>query len=312
MGVTSKEIFGESGEPATPGTYGQPPRGFRLPEDTRLGPVHLRVSDLKRSIAYYETMLGLRALRHDDAGAALGPHDDDRELLVLHEHPGARPSSRQGRLGLFHFAILLPDRPALGRFVKHLADIGATAGAGDHLVSEAFYLQDPDDLGIEVYADRPRSSWRRVGRQLMMATDPVDTGSLVMAAASTAWSGMPAGTVMGHVHLHVGSTEESGEFFSETLGFDRMVWNYPGALFLAAGGYHHHLGTNTWAGAGAIPTAPDQAGLIEWTIEVPAARTLDTIAANLSAAGHAARREGADVVTADPWGTGIRIRQASR
>jgi catechol 2,3-dioxygenase len=311
MGVTSTEIFGESGEPAAPGSYGQPPRGFRLPAETRLGPVHLRVSDLKRSIAYYETMLGLRALRHDAQGATLGPHDDDRELLVLHEHPGARPSSRRGRLGLFHFAILLPDRPSLGRFVKHLADIGATAGASDHLVSEAFYLQDPDDLGIEVYADRPRSSWRRVGRQLVMGTDPIDTGSLVMAAASAEWTGMPPGTVMGHVHLHVASTGESAEFFSETLGFDRMVWSYPGALFLAAGGYHHHLGTNTWAGAGAIPAAADQAGLIEWTIEVPDVQTLDTIATNLEAAGHTARREGSDVVTADPWGTGIRLRLAS-
>src|SRR5688572_27070269 len=116
MGVTSKEIFGESGEPALPGSYGQAPRGFRLPQTTHLGPVHLRVSDLKRSVAYYETVLGLRAVRADAQSTALGAHDDDRELVVLHEHPGARPSARRGRLGLFHFAILLPDRPALGRF----------------------------------------------------------------------------------------------------------------------------------------------------------------------------------------------------
>jgi catechol 2,3-dioxygenase len=313
MGVRSGEIFGGSaGEPATPGSYGQAPAGFRLPADTKLGPVQLRVSDLRRSVAYYETVLGMRVVRESNLTAALGPHDDDRELVVLHEHAGARPSARRGRTGLFHFAILLPDRPSLGRFVKHLGDIGAAAGAGDHLVSEAFYLQDPDDLGIEVYADRPRSTWRRLGPQLMMGTDPVDTESLVASAGDSNWTGMPAGTVMGHVHLHVGNIDASAQFFSETLGFDRMVWNYPGALFLAAGGYHHHLGTNIWSGTNARPTAADEAGLIEWTIELPDVAALDRVAQNLGAAGVTARREGTDVVTADPWGTAIRLRLPDR
>ncbi len=308
MGVTRDAIFGAAdGEPATPGSYGEPPRGFRLPEATRLGPVQLRVADLRRSVAYYETVLGMRVLDHDTGSAMLGAHDDDRPLVGLDETRGARPSARRGRLGLFHFAILLPDRASLGRFVKHLADIGAAAGAGDHLVSEAFYLQDPDDLGIEVYADRPRETWRRQGRQLMMGTDPVDTGALVSAAGGTNWSGMPAGTVMGHVHLHVATVDASAAFFSETLGFDRIVWSYPGALFLSAGGYHHHLGTNTWAGASARPTAPDEAGLIEWTIEVPDVATLDSLEASLRRAGHESRRENGHLVTADPWGTGIRI-----
>lgn len=313
MGVTSDEIFGGSaGEPATPGSYGEAPSGFRLPADTRLGPVQLRVSDLRRSVAYYETVLGMRVVREAPRTAALGAREGDRELVVLHEHRGARPSARRGRTGLFHFAILLPDRPSLGRFVKHLGDIGAAAGAGDHIVSEAFYLQDPDDLGIEVYADRPRSAWRRIGLQLVMGTDPVDTGALMAAAGNANWTGMPAGTVMGHVHLHVGSIEGSAQFFSETLGFDRMVWSYPGALFLAAGGYHHHLGTNIWAGSNARPTAPDEAGLIEWTIELPEVAALDRVAQSLGAAGTVVRREGSDVVTADPWGTGIRLRLASR
>ena len=313
MGVTSKDIFGaSSGEPATPGSYGQPPSGFRLPSETRLGPVHLRVSDVKRSVAYYETVLGMRVLQHDRTSAILGAHGDERPLLGLHEKSGARASARRGRLGLFHFAILLPDRAALGRFVKHLADIGAAAGAGDHIVSEAFYLQDPDDLGIEVYADRPRSTWRRQGKQLVMGTDPVDTGSLVMAAGNADWTGMPAGTVMGHVHLHVGTIDESAAFFSEALGFDRMVWSYPGALFMAAGGYHHHLGTNIWAGAGARPTAADEAGLVEWTIEVPDAATVDGVEQSLRGAGQSVRREGSDVLTTDPWGTAIRVRRQAR
>ena len=175
-------------------------------------------------------------------------------------------------------------------------------------MSEAFYLQDPDGLGIEVYADRPRDTWRRMDRELMLATDPVDVDAVVRAGGTTPWAGMSAGTVIGHVHLHVGSIEQSGAFFSEALGFDRMGWSYPGALFLGAGGYHHHLGTNIWAGAGAQPTPDDEAGLLEWTIELPNAASLEGAAASLSAAGYGVTRDGADILTSDPWGTGIRLR----
>src|ERR671920_1258612 len=140
-----------------------------------------------------------------DAGgpnAVLASNGDDTPLVELRELRGARPVPRKGTLGLYHFAVLLPDRPSLGRFVRHLAEIGVRAGAGDHLGSESFYLQDPDNLGIEVYADRPRSTWRRVGRELMMATDPVDVGGLLQAAGQETWTGAPAGTTVGHVHLH--------------------------------------------------------------------------------------------------------------
>src|SRR6476661_4947446 len=226
---------------------------FRLPPATHIGVVRLQVADMARSLAYYERVLGFRVVRRDDSGAALGPTGSDSPLVELRERPGARPHPRRGQLGLFHFAILLPDRPSLGRFVRHLADIGARAGAGDHLVREAFYLTDPDGLGIEVYADRPRETWQRIGRELMLATDPVDVAGLVASAGDTTWSGMPAGTVSGHVHLHVGDIAQGSAYFSEALGFDRMTWRYPGALFLGAGGYHHHLGTNTWAGSGARP-----------------------------------------------------------
>jgi catechol 2,3-dioxygenase len=129
----------------------------------------LQIADLNRSLAFYQTTLGLRVLLRDGSRAVLGAHDRDTALVMLHERPGARTALKRSRLGLFHFAILLPDRPSLGRFVRHLAGLGVTAGAADHLVSESLYLQDPDNLGIEVYADRPRSTWRRVGRQLMIA-----------------------------------------------------------------------------------------------------------------------------------------------
>ncbi|MEO7966906.1 MAG: VOC family protein, partial [Gemmatimonadaceae bacterium] len=237
MGASTDDIFGATptAELATPGSYGEAPSGYRLPMETRLGAVHLQVADLARSLEYYEQVLGLQVISREAEVVELGALDDPRPLVVLHGRRGARPAARRGQLGLFHFAILLPDRPSLGAFVRHLGEIDVQAGAGDHLVSEAFYLSDPDGLGIEVYADRPRDSWRRVGRQLMMATDPVDTADLVDAARNTPWRGMPSGTVMGHVHLHVGNIADAAEFFSEALGLDRVVWSYPGALFLAAG-----------------------------------------------------------------------------
>lgn len=312
MGVTTNAIFGDAAgaEPATPGSYGEPPRGFRLPALTRLGPVRLAISDLERSLAFYEGVLGLRSVRREAPRAVLLAVGDDRPLVELVEERGARPVPHRGRLGLFHFALLLPDRPSLGRFVRHLAEMDARAGAGDHLVSEALYLQDPDNLDIEVYADRPRSAWRRIGRELMMATDPVDVAGLVQAAGDSRWAGMPAGTTMGHVHLHVGAIEPAAAFYAETLGFDRTAWHYPGALFLSAGGYHHHLGTNTWAGSGARPPEEGDARLLEWTIELPASENLVAMAGSLASAGQPVERDGADLVARDPWSTQVRIRVA--
>ncbi len=295
---------------AAPGSYGERGRGQRLPDALRLGPVRLAISDLERSLAFYENVLGLRITRRTDTSATLAAHGDDRPLLELVEQDGARPAPRRGRLGLYHFAILLPDRPSLGRFVRHLAERNVRAGAGDHLVSEALYLQDPDNLGIEVYADRPRSSWRRNGRELVMTTDALDVAGLVEAGGSTAWSGMPAGTVMGHVHLHVGDLDRASEFYSDALGFDRMVWRYPGALFMSAGGYHHHLGANTWAGSGATPPGEEDARLLEWTIELPGAADVSATARGLVAAGHPVEREGDDLLARDPWNTRVRVRVA--
>jgi catechol 2,3-dioxygenase len=315
MGATTRDIFGAARDagPATAGSYGEPPSGYRLPDATRLGAVHLQIADLARSLDYYERVLGLRIVERDDARTVLAAHGDDTPLVVLHEKAGARPMTSRGRLGLYHFAILLPDRASLGRFVRHVSEIGERVGAGDHLVSEAFYLQDPDGLGIEIYADRPRSTWRRVGRELMMATDPVDVPALLRDAGPEAWSGMPAGTVMGHVHLHVGDIDAARAFFSEAFGFDRVVWHYPGALFLGAGGYHHHLGTNTWAGTNAaLPTDAD-ARLLEWTVVLPDAASVDALAASLTSAGQPAERasDGA-LVTRDPWGTHIHVVAGAR
>jgi catechol 2,3-dioxygenase len=298
--------------PATPGSYGRPPRDYRLPEGIRLGPVRLQIADLSRSIVFYEATLGLRVLLRDDSHAVLGAHENDTALVILNECPAARAAPPRRRLGLFHFAILLPDRPSLGRFVRHLAEIGAAAGAADHLVSESLYLQDPDNLGIEVYADRPRSTWRRVGHQLIMATDPLDVPGLESAAGAVAWTGTPPGTKIGHVHLHVGDLAIASDFFGQALGFDVTVWDYPGALFFAARGYHHHLGANVWAGRGAQPPTEQDAQLLEWTVELPDPASLGPLADSLARTGWPVEPlDQADsqpaLLTRDPWGTRLRV-----
>ena len=182
----------------------QPP-AYRLPSKTHVGAVHLLVSDLARSLAHYEHVMGLRPLAVEHESAVLGTHDE-RPLVKLQTRAGVRPA-RRGAFGLYHFAILLPDRPALGRFAAHIASLGIRAGMADHLVSESLYLWDPDGLGIEVYADRPRSAWKRNGRELAMATDPLDIDNVIAESAGATWDGAPAATTMGHMHLHVGSLE---------------------------------------------------------------------------------------------------------
>jgi catechol 2,3-dioxygenase len=285
---------------------GIPAPGFRLPEATRLGLVRLQIADLPRSLDYYERVLGFRVLGRTPTWAMLGTAGGT-PLIELQERAGARPAPSRGRLGLYHHAILLPDRPALGRFLAHLSALGERAGASDHLVSEALYLRDPDGLGIEVYVDRPRSSWRTEGGQVAMDTAPLDVGSVVRAANGVLWTGMPDGTRVGHVHLHVGDLERAAKFYHVALGLDQMVWSYPSALFLAAGGYHHHLGLNTWAGPGAAVPREDDARLLEWTIVLPSAHQVHAAAASLSAASHPVEHDAHGIRATDPWGTRFRV-----
>jgi catechol 2,3-dioxygenase len=282
--------------------YGVPPPGYQLPDGTHVGVVRLQVADLERSLAFYTRILGLTVLSNAAGVAVLGA---GVPLVALHEKRGVSPAPRHGLFGLYHFAILLPDRAALGRFATHLSEVSVRVGMADHLVSEAFYLTDPDGLGVEVYADRPRSTWQFKGRQLAMATDPLDVPSVIASAQGRPWDGAPAGTRMGHVHLHVGSLPEAETFYHRALGLDKMVWEYPGALFLAAGGYHHHLGTNTWSPG---PSATDgEARLLEWELVVPAAADASAAAASLRGGGFEVSQNGRGWLTRDPWGTALRI-----
>lgn len=285
--------------------YGLQPETYRLPDATRLGRARLQVTDLPRSLDFYTKVLGFRLLSQQDGVATLAAVGDDRAIIELHGG-ASKPVPRGGRQGLFHFAILLPDRASLGRFFVHLSDTGVRAGASDHLVSEAIYLSDPDGLGIEVYADRPRETWRHEGRELSMATIALDAQSVVEAAGGEPWTGMPAGTTLGHVHLHVGSLEEARAFYHDALGLDLVVWSYPGALFFSAGGYHHHLGANTWA-KGQPSAAPDEARLLDWEVVLPDVSSVDAARASLEIHGHVAVRTDDGWSFRDPWGTQLTL-----
>ncbi|HUH12783.1 MAG TPA: VOC family protein, partial [Longimicrobiales bacterium] len=236
---------------------------------------------------------------------------DGPVLVELREQPGVSPPPRAGRLGLYHFAVLLPDRATLGRLARHFSALGVPHAASDHAVSEALYLSDPDGLGIEVYADRPRAEWPTRGEELAMTTAPLDMGSLLDAAGAEPWSGAPAGTTLGHVHLHVGDMAAAARFYHEALGLDTVVWSYPGALFLSAGGYHHHLGLNTWAGPRARAAPDGEARLLEWGLVLPAADDVEATAESLRSAGVTVEPVSAGVVVvADPWGTRLRLSAA--
>ncbi|HWA15786.1 MAG TPA: VOC family protein [Gemmatimonadales bacterium] len=281
------------------------PRGHRLPGALRLGRVSLQVAHLTRSADWYERVLGLTVVGTSATRLDLGT-PDGTALVHLHERRGAVPVPRRGRLGLFHYALLLPDRPSLGRFVSHIGEIDEPVGASDHLVSEAIYLTDPDGLGIEVYADRPRESWRQEGDSLAMATLRLDVRDLVRSAGDTRWTGMPDGTTMGHIHLHVSNLEQGAAFYHSALGLDRLRLQLPGALFMSAGGYHHHLGTNIWA-PDARPAEEGDARLLEWNITLPNQTAVNATYDSLAGAGYTTARDGDAVTAADPWGTALRL-----
>ena len=221
---------------------------------TTMGDVHLTVGDLERSVDYYRGAIGLDVLAADDGRAALGV--GGRELLVLVEEPGAKPA--YGHTGLYHFALLLPERADLARWLAHAGrDSVPLVGLSDHFVSEAIYLSDPDGHGIEIYWDRPREVWEGQVFE-RMTTLPLDVGSLMGELSdpeSEPFEQLPDGTVMGHVHLKVASIPDTVAFYRDVLGFDLMAQLGEQAAFLSAGGYHHHIGANTWESAGACAAA---------------------------------------------------------
>jgi catechol 2,3-dioxygenase len=265
------------------------------------GAVRLRVADLERECAFYERAIGLRALGDAEDVVQLGV--DGRTVVELAPHPSAsaRPP---GTTGLFHLAILVPDRSALARSLPRIAGAGwRLTGASDHLVSEALYLNDPEGNGIEIYRDRPRSEWSYNGGSIQMSTLPLDLDGLLaeLPGRESPDTGMPPGTRIGHVHLNVADLEEAESFYAGLLGLDVTVRGYPGALFLSSGGYHHHLGVNTWRGEGVPPAPPGSVGLREWTLVLPAG-ALAGLRERIAAAGLPDRDR-----VEDPWGIPLRL-----
>ena len=270
----------------------------------RLGPVTLQVADLARSLTFYEGILGLRVLAKTPGEASLGAADG-ATLVTLRERPGARPVSRRGRLGLYHVALLLPERPLLGGFLRHVGASGVHIGMSDHLFSEALYLTDPDGLGLEIYADRPKETWPRQDDELLSDSLPLDVPDLL--AAATPYAGMPAGTRVGHVHFYVDDLARAASFYERGLGFTPTIRSFPGALFVSAGGYHHHVGLNTWA-SGAALAEPDDARLLEWQLGLSSQRALDDALTRLAEAGYAAQTlPNGDALATDPWRTTVRL-----
>jgi catechol 2,3-dioxygenase len=259
-----------------------------------MGPVSLTVSSLVRSLDFYENAVGLKVHANDGDVARLGVGGED--LLVLVEETGA--TSARGSAGLFHFALLLAERTDLARWLVHaVRDTVALEGLSDHAVSEALYLRDPDSHGIEIYWDRPRDRWEGRVRQLI-TTQPLNTDNLVQTLgdpAQATWDGLPAATTMGHVHLCVSSVPDTDAFYIGEIGLDSMARFGSAATFLSHGGYHHHLGGNTWESAGA-PYAPEgTARLLEFTIVTPTADELN------------ARLAGDDGLVRDPSGIPVRL-----
>jgi len=250
---------------------------------TTIGAVHLTISDLRRSVRFYETHLGFSVHRRDDRTASLGAGGAD--LLVLTQCETA-PRVR-GTTGLYHFAILVPSRADLARSLRRLvATDTIMRGAADHGVSEALYLADEDGNGIEIYRDRSRDQWPIVGGHLRMGADPFDLDALLTEAGrADSAAGLPAGTTIGHVHLHVSRLEDAHAFYVDLLGFELMQRYGPSALFVAAGGYHHHVGLNTWAGVGAPPPPPGAIGLEHFVVMLPDDAARDSVVGRLTAAG---------------------------
>jgi catechol 2,3-dioxygenase len=250
-----------------------------LPDATRLGAVHLSVADLERSLDYYRRSIGLELLGTDGGEASLGA--GGRELLHLVEEPGAAPAD--GYAGLFHFALLVPERADLARWLAHAArERVPLTGASDHFVSEALYLRDPDHHGIEIYADRPREIWE--GKVERMGSWPLDLDDLLRALPdpeSASFDGLSEGTTMGHVHLRVADVDDTIGFYRDGLGVDLMAQLGPQAAFMSWGGYHHHLGANTWESRGAAQAPEGTARLLRYTIVLPSAAERDAVAARV-------------------------------
>lgn len=274
-----------------------------------IGAVGLVVRDLDKLSAYYRDLLGLTELGRAKDSAKLGV--GGVTLLELTQRPSALPDDTR-EAGLYHTAFLMPTRADLGQWILHIAKqrIPIT-GASDHGVSEAFYLDDPEGNGIEVYSDRPREEWQRDGSTILQKTDPLDIEAIVrqINPATAAYPRAPEGLRVGHIHLRVGDTALAEKFYCDAIGLD-VTRRRTGASFISSGGYHHHVGVNIWHSRGAGPRNPDRAGLEWFVMEISDQPMMDTLEKRLRAAGTALDKIPGGFAATDPWGTRVRFTRA--
>jgi catechol 2,3-dioxygenase len=275
------------------------------------GAVRLRVADLDRQREFYERAIGLRPIDSADGVTRMG--SEGASLVELDEAADAPPRPPR-TTGLFHLAILVPSRAELAAALARIARSGARlSGASDHLVSEALYLNDPEGNGIEIYRDRPRAEWGHEGSEIRMSTLPLDVDALLgdLREDGSQANGVSAGTRIGHVHLNVADIDAAERFYAGVLGFDVTVRSYPGALFLSTGGYHHHIGVNTWAGPGAPAAPPGSRGLERFELALDDPAALPRVEQRLADAGAEVERRPEGLVTSDPSGNGVLVRGSS-
>lgn len=271
-----------------------------------VGEVNINVTNLSKALDFYQNIIGFQVLEHSERKALLTA--DGKTTLLTLEQPDDVLPRKERTTGLYHFAILLPTRANLSEFLQHLIRSGSRIGASDHYVSEALYLNDPDGNGIEVYRDRPSSEWSWSAGRVTMATEPLD-GDSILAEGEKEWTGLPVGTVMGHIHLHVSDLEKTEEFYMKGLGFT-VVTKYPGALFVSTADYHHHIGLNIWNGEGALAPVKNSVGLNWYTLVFPNEDIREKAVIRLEQIGATITKVKDCYVTVDPSGNEIQLRIA--
>lgn len=280
---------------------------FHQPPHSYVGHVHLVVEDLERSLTFYQEIIGLQVLKQAEKEAELTA--DGKTTLVTIEQPDNVTPKQHNRTGLYHLALLLPERFDLANVLLHLLQTGyPLQGASDHLVSEAIYLADPDGNGIEIYWDRPAETWKWDGPEVVMATDPLQAQDLMAKAKGSDWVGLPSGTIMGHIHLQVSDLDKAENFYCKALGFDLVNSKYgQSARFVSSGGYHHHIGLNTWHSAGAPPRSENSVGLKLFSLVLPSEEARKNAVHELRQLGEPVSEENGVVLAKDPSGNHIQL-----
>ncbi|KGX85778.1 VOC family protein [Pontibacillus litoralis] len=277
---------------------------FREP-NTYVGSVNLKVENLQKSIPFYRDVIGLQIIEQTEKKVKLTA--DGKTTLLTLEQPDFVVGKQDNTTGLYHFALLLPNRLELAKVLKHFIDHNVPIGASDHLVSEALYLNDPDGNGIEIYHDRPEENWDWQASEVKMAVDPLDAPSILNELNGERWEGLPSNTIMGHIHLHVSDLNKALQFYKDGLGFHVVNQFGNQALFMSTGQYHHHIGLNTWQGAGAPPASKESVGLKSFELVFPSEAHREKVIRQVTELGFQVKQEMNIFVTEDPSGNLIKL-----